>query len=175
MRILETKVYTFDELSNTAKQKAIESLYDLNILHDWYDPIYTEAENLGFKIKGFNIDRANYCNVELIEDLSTIFRNILKEHGENCDTYKLAKEYFKEYGQLVEKYSDGINLELVSEENEHDFDSEANDLEEEYTSQLEEEYLSLLRQEYEYLTSEESIKETITANDYEFTEEGKLI
>jgi len=38
-----------------------------------------------------------------------------------------------------------------------------------------EEYLSLLRQEYEYLTSKDAIVETIQANDYEFTEEGKLV
>ena len=35
-------------------------------------------------------------------------------------------------------------------------------------------YLSLLSNEYEYLISDEAIKETITANEYEFYENGKL-
>ena len=33
----------------------------------------------------------------------------------------------------------------------------------------------LLRDEYEYLTSDEAVKETIEANEYEFTEGGKLV
>jgi hypothetical protein len=32
----------------------------------------------------------------------------------------------------------------------------------------------MLRQEYEYLTSEGAIIETIEANEYEFTEEGRM-
>ena len=33
----------------------------------------------------------------------------------------------------------------------------------------------LLRDEYEYLTSDDAVKETIEANEYEFTEGGKLV
>ena len=32
----------------------------------------------------------------------------------------------------------------------------------------------MLRNEYEYLTSEEAVIESIRANEYEFTEDGKL-
>jgi len=34
--------------------------------------------------------------------------------------------------------------------------------------------MSILRQEYEYQTSEEAIIETIAANDYDFTNEGRI-
>ena len=35
MRIRETKVYPFDELSEDVKEKAIEKLYDINVDHEW--------------------------------------------------------------------------------------------------------------------------------------------
>lgn len=48
------------------------------------------------------------------------------------------------------------------------------DLDAAFARALSEEYLSILRQEYDYQTSEEAIKGTIEANDYDFTEDGKI-
>lgn len=45
---------------------------------------------------------------------------------------------------------------------------------EELLRDLEHCYLTMLRNEYEYQTSEEQIKESIRANEYEFTEDGSL-
>jgi hypothetical protein len=44
----------------------------------------------------------------------------------------------------------------------------------EFLCDLLEDYRIILSKEYNYQTSEETIKETIEANDYEFTAEGKL-
>ena len=43
-----------------------------------------------------------------------------------------------------------------------------------FLSDVERAYLGMLRREYEYHTSAEAIRETIIANEYEFTEDGKL-
>jgi hypothetical protein len=48
------------------------------------------------------------------------------------------------------------------------------EIEEKYTKNLSECYLYMLKNEYEYLTSEKCIIETIEANDYYFTENGKV-
>jgi hypothetical protein len=48
------------------------------------------------------------------------------------------------------------------------------DLDTEFQRALGKEYLSILRREYEYQTSEEAIIETIEANDYDFTEDGRI-
>jgi len=74
----------------------------------------------------------------------------------------------------VVKYSDGIDLERVTEDNEQAFDDECDDLENEFKNNLLEEYANILQLECEYLQSEEAIKETIEANEYEFDEDGNL-
>ena len=96
MRTIETVVYNFDELSEEAKKKAIESMADINVDYEWYEFIY-------------------------------------------------------------------------------EFDKELDTLEYNFQQSLSEDYLSMLKKEYEYKTSEEAIIETIKANDYEFTEDGKLV
>ena len=174
MRIIESKVYQFDELTDGAKQKAIENLYDLNVDHDWWQFTYEDAEQIGCKIQGFDLDRANYCNLIFNDSPEDVARDILKEHGQKCETYKTAKQFLNDRDNLVSKYSDGKNTDKVIEENEYDFDNELDELEEEFKKSLSEDYRIILQHEYEYLTSEESIIETIEANEYEFNEDGSL-
>ena len=99
---------------------------------------------------------------------------IISNHGEDCETYKLAALYQREWNKLVEKYSDGINTEKVSEENIDEFDEKANEYNQAFKVDLLNCYLSILQREYDYFTSEEQIIETIEANEYTFTESGKL-
>ncbi len=173
MRKVTSYVYQFSELNDSQKQKAIEKLYDLNVMDDWYEFIYDDAKEVGLKIQGFDLDRF-FIQGELTLSGCESANLILENHGKTCDTYKLADEFLTDYDKLVEKYSDGKVKCTVAEENIYDFDNEADDLEQEYTKSLKEEYLSMLRKEYEYKTSEEAIIESIEANEYEFDEEGNI-
>lgn len=175
MRTIETTVYNFNELSDEAKQKAIEKLYDLNVSYDWWEFIYDDAEQIGCKISGFDIDRGSYCNLNFIDSPEEVANQILENHGETCETYKTAKQFLTDRDELVSKYSDGINKNIVIEENEYDFDNELDDLEDEFRKSLSEDYRIILSNEYDYLTSEELIIESILANAYEFDEFGNLI
>ena len=172
MRTIRTKVYQFSELSEQAKQKAVENMYDINISHEWWEYTYEDAANVGLKITAFDTGRSDYCDIEFIEDSNHTMETILKEHGEDCSTYKTALNFKKEWAELVEKYSDGVNKDKVSEDNEYEFDNEADELEKEFLKSLGEDYLTMLRNDYEYQTSEEAIIDTIEANEYEFTKEG---
>jgi hypothetical protein len=49
------------------------------------------------------------------------------------------------------------------------------DIDANFLRSLLEDYRIMLQKEYEYLTSEETIIETIEANEYEFTEKGEMI
>ena len=49
------------------------------------------------------------------------------------------------------------------------------DVADDFKKDLQAEYASILQREYEYLTSEEAIRNTIEANEYEFDIDGKLI
>lgn len=174
MRTIETVVYKFSELSEEAKQKAIENLSTINVDHEWYDSTYEDAENIGIKIDSFDIDRGSYCNGKFIEDSNHCANAIIKNHVESCDTFKDAKNFLDEWGKLVTKYSDGINTDKVHEDKEYEFDQEADELESEFLKTILEDYRIILQKDYEYQTSEEAIKESIEANECEFTENGKL-
>lgn len=175
MRTIRTKVYKFHELPQEIQSKVIDKHYDINIDYEWWEFIYEDAKNVGIKIREFDIDRGNYCKGEFILGTNEVARKIILEHGKECETYKTAFNFLKEWSNLVEKYSDGININIVSEENEWEFDKEADELEKEFINDILEDYRIILQKEYEYLTSYPAIIETICANDYEFTINGEMI
>jgi len=171
MRTIETKVYQFSELSEKAKEKAIQDMYDINVYDPWWEFIYEDANDIGLDITGFDL-RGSIDGGFTYDGLHTCL-NILDKHGEDTETYKLAKQFNEDRDKLVAKYSPNNNG-TVDPEFHGDFDEEECDLEEEFRKELLEEYLIILSSEYEYRTSEEAIIEAIEANEYEFTEDGKL-
>lgn len=173
MRTIQTTVYKFTELSETAKQNAVNELSDINVDHNWWECTYEDADFIGADIKAFDIDRGD-ITIE-VSDIQQTAHDIVKGHGEHCETYKLAKQFIEDSDKLVSKYSDGVHTDRVSEDNIEAFDEDIQELEGQFVEQLGECYLSILRNEYEYRTSEAAIIETIEANDYEFTEGGELI
>lgn len=169
--IIERKLYKFEELSEEGKEKAIEKLYDINIDYDWWDSVYEDAKNIGLKIEEFDIDRGAYCKGKFIESAEECAHKIIDDHGESCETYKTAEEYLKQRDIMVNTAEKDENGELIDE---YELDNELDDLDREFLKSLCEDYRIMLQHEYEYLTSEEAIKETIEANEYEFTENGEL-
>lgn len=174
LEVTEKWLYKFDELSDDAKQKAVQCFHDINVDYEWWDYIYEDAKTIGCKISSFDLDRNKHCDFSLVDGANEIVDKILENHGEDCDTYKLAKSFRTDWDMLVEKYSDGINKNVVTEENEDDFDNEADDLINKFEKDLSECYASSLQREYDYLTSEEAIIETIQANEYEFDIDGNF-
>lgn len=163
-------LYKFSELTDEAKQTAIEKLLGINVDYKWWESIYDDANNVGIDITGFDIDRASYCNIENYYSWPEVAQNILNEHGESSDTYKAANDYLNAHNELFARYMDEQD-ELYET---YEAEDNLNGLEEEFESQLSQCYLSILRNEYDYLTSEAAIIYTIEANDYEFTEDGEL-
>lgn len=163
MRTIETKVYKFNELSETAKEKAIEYMSDTNVNYEWWEFIYTDAEDIGLKLTGFDMDR--YCHGKFTQSAEDVANNIIKNHGKDCETYKDAYIYLTELTTLK-------NIHSVADMEDEDIDT--SEIDKEFLNTLLEDYRIMLRKEYEYLTSKEAIVETIEANDYEFTEDGKL-
>lgn len=174
MKTIEIQLFKFDELPDNAKEKALREYYHWNVNFDWWDSIYEDAKNVGIKITSFDIDRGNYCKIEFKYDAESICQRILMEHREGCETYKIALKFLWDYCELIKKYSDGIKIDVVTDDNYQDFDNEDIELNSELHHELSEEYLSILRKEYEYLTSEEAIIEALEANEIEFTIEGEI-
>jgi hypothetical protein len=149
MRTEAIAIYKYDELSDEGKEKALEGLYDLNVDYEWWQFVYEDAEMVGIEISEFDIDYSTIKGL-LTMGVHESAQAIIDNHGRACDTHKLALDYYRQKRRFSP------------------YDRE------EWNRALLEEYLVILKKEFEYLTSEEAIVETIRANDYEFTEDGKL-
>ena len=164
MRIIETKVYQFEELDEQTKEKAIDNYRHISVNDDsWFEWIKEDLISVGIELRSFDIDRGSFAEIHL-KDFYETCDLILKWHGENCETYKIAERYIEEYQDIQYHIKDDEYL-----------DEKLDDLDEEYQKEFSEEVLSMLRFEFEHMTSDEYIIEMFEANEYEFTEEGKLI
>ena len=173
MRIKETKVYPFDELSEEAKEKAVQGLWDINLFYEWWESIYDDALSARLKLTEFELDRGAYCRGEFIENAEDTAATIIENHGESCETHKTATLYVYESELLFIEYPVQLDEEGF-DENEDMRESEQADIDAEFLKSILEDYRIMLQKDYEYLGSEDAIIETIKANEYEFTEDGKL-
>jgi len=153
-------VYSFDELTEEGKERAIEKLFDLNVNYEWWDGTYDDAKNIGLQIEEFDLDRGSYVKGKFMISSLDVADAIMKDHGKQCETYKTAAQFKRDFKKLPK-------------DEREDFSND-NDLAEEFLKSLCEDYRIILQGEYEYLTSEEAIIESIHANEYEFTADGKI-
>ena len=170
MKTKTITLYEFNELSDTAKEKAREWYRGGALDYDWWDSIYDDAKRIGIKITAFDLDRNRHATGELLASAEETAHKIEKEHGDSCETYKTAKQYLADRDKLVESAERDENGEFVDE---YSLDCALDDLDAEFLNSLLEDYSVILQKEYEYLLSDESVDENILANGYTFTEDGK--
>ena len=145
MRIAQVKVYEFKELAPVTREKVLKDFADIGTDHDWWIDTYVDAEMVGLKIVEFNLETRG-IRMNVLETVRDTIDKILKNHGEKCATYQTAKKYKHKYTPKLEA---------------------------EFISQISKDYLDLLREDYECRQTEEYIIETIEANEWMFTEDGK--
>jgi len=174
MKTISITLYSFDELSQEAQQNAIINLSDINVDSNWWESTYEDAENVGLKITGFDLDRNKHVSGNFINGAYDTALEIIDKHGENCETYKTAKGFFNFWDEAVKLHSDNVTTDKVKEGSEDYFDEYVGDKEDEFLKNILECYSDILQNESEYLQSQEAIKETILANEYDFTENGEL-
>lgn len=165
MKTKTINVYSFDELSEDAKNKVVSKFEDINVSYSWWESTYEDAENVGVKITSFDTYRQSIDGNFLLSSFE-VAANIIRDHGEMCETYKTAQKFLDESNTIGCKYP-----EMEGEE----YESEMMELEDEFINSLLQDYLIMLRNEYEYQTSEEAIIEAIQINGYEFNEYGNII
>lgn len=181
MREIITKVYQFHELSDEAKEKAIEKLYDINVDYDWWDLTYDDAAEIGLVITEFDLGRGSYVKGKFIEYEIDVANKIIENHGDQCETYRTAQDYLVERRRLVaEQCQDEADQICEAFDYQEGFygidfnDLDTEDIDREFLRSLCEDYRIILQKEYEWLTSEESIIETIENGDFEFTKDGSV-
>jgi len=143
--------YQFDELSDKAKEVARDWFRDGNLDYDWWSSTYEDAARIGLKIEGFDLGRGAKVDGKFVIFAVDVARRIAKDHGEGCETRKLADEF------LASIKGDG-----PTDEQEEDF-----------LTNVRCAYWDILNTESEYLQSDECVDESIRANEYDFTVDGR--
>ena len=163
MKTIEIKVYKFDELDKQTQEKVIENYRYINVDNTfWYDCIKEEFNSLGLEIQEFNLDRGNYAKI-YIDNLEETSKKIIEEFGDSVLIKQTAKNYINEYEKIQANFKE-----------DEDIEREVELLDEQYEKEYSEDILSYLRSNYDWETSDESVYQTIEANEYDFTIEGKI-
>lgn len=178
MRTIEIKAFQFEELDSQTQEKIIENNRTINVDSDfWYQ---CELDNykteLKIKVKNeFDIYRRT-INIT-IEDSFETAEKIINFFGKKSSIVYIAKTFIRDRDTLVKKYGEGNEKDGygVKEEFWSEYDEEIEYLEEEFRKEIAEEILSMLNSQYKYEISDDAIKETIIANEYEFQEDGERI
>ncbi len=174
-------VYKYDELSDKAKDKVIEKLYDLNIDHEWWDCRYEgfkeDLKEIGLECKTFYFSLDRDYNIEAnglrIDDINKFVRSFDEKVK---DSVISAAEIFLEHHTGRNSWSTfTVNYDIPDRCPK--LQKAVNRLVDACNEKLKdvlEGFLCSLQKEYDYLTSREAIEETILCNDYEFLENGKV-
>jgi hypothetical protein len=195
MRIIETKAFMFEELNSEARKKAIESFQHINVEDDfWHDNVIDDAKQIG-ALMGIDIDKVYFSGFWSQGDGACFTGTYAYKKG----SVKAVKEYaprdeavhsiaerlsaiqkdnfyklgatIKHSGHYYHEYCTDID---VRKDDNYPSDAviiEVADCLRDYMRWI----YRQLEKEYYYQTSDEAIIDTIEANEYEFTEEGKQI
>jgi len=174
MKTITTAVYSFEELSDSAKEKARNWYREHALDYEWWESTCEDAKNIGLKITGFDLDRNRHATGEfsVFGGATQCANLILAEHGKDCESFKTATSFLADLAKLNAKIKavdgdDETNCEYDS------WQDKRGELDEGFLKSLLEDYSTMLQKEMEYLMSDEQVDESIKANEYTFTESGK--
>lgn len=170
MKTKTVTLYEYDELpTERAKERA----------RDWYlsctesdtyawEDIQADAEMVGLEIESLDQHRPNKGRFTA-GALETAHK-IEKDHGESCETHKTTVKFLADRDEIIdtaERDEDGEFSDVDA------VDDKLDTLEGEYLHDLLEDYRVNLEKNIAYQQSREAIEESIRANGYTFTEDGK--
>jgi len=171
MKTKTIEIFEFNELSESAKDKALDNVRQGSYQSEWWDCTYEDAQAIGLCLTGFELDRHRRALGNFEDSAEACAHLIVDNHGEACETYKTATVYLADRFNTIENAPVDGNGELASEYN---LDCDLNDLDAEFLRSILEDYSMQLQRESEYLDSKEHLLEMIDCNGYTFTSTGKI-
>lgn len=140
MKTIETVVYTFNELSEEAKDKArawyLEGSDDSQYA---YDDAIEDAKNIGLDIDILS-DRLRNKG-QFLDDAESCAKLIIENHGKDCETYKTARAFLLSLDSLNDEYHEDEDGQRVSDIDGRDnYDDEREELEKEFLHSILEDY-----------------------------------
>jgi hypothetical protein len=192
--IIETTVFQFDELSDTAKDVAREWFRSGNGNDDWYDSVYEDATECG-KLIGIVIDKIYFSGFSsqgdgaCFEGRYSYVKGAVKaiaghapqdkklhaiaaslQETQRKAFYRLEAKvkhsghYYHEHCTSIETFN-GVTGDYATPEQDSEITESLRDFMRWIYRQLE--------NEWNYINSNESVDESIRINEYTFTEDGK--
>ena len=177
MRIIETEVYTFDELSDDAKEKAIENFRKERYETDISDWIIDDCYLLNPRgINDLIIDNTRKVYYNIYRGYIDISKGMdIKDDNAFLNWLNIPIELQNEVYYTIKEdtiYFEENDCEYEFTENDNKILDNAKDNFEEHCSDI----LQSIENSYDFYHSDECIIEDIRCCDYyEFTKEGKLI
>jgi len=202
MRIVEKKVYTFNELEEKTQDKVIEKMYDINIDYGWYEFMIDEFQEVlnilgidctskdihfsGFYSQGDGLSfSGNYTyKKNSKEKIQKEYPWIYKKISGGIEALQyIQKKYFYSLSCDITRsrysrycHSNTMQIDCIDAQygEPKNYIQLCKDLIDIFRS-IADEFYFLLQAEYDSLTSRESIIETIEANEYEFDDKGEIV
>jgi len=196
MRVVETKVYTFEELSATAKEVAIENHRDVNTHDGWWEPIFEgfteDANEAGFDVGDIYFSGFWSQGDGAMFEYTTLGDTLLNEFIDGLDLSSMRKNWLRTqtYAEALGRHSGHYYHEnccshKVSFEADFGWGSNINfynwigSFEDRFEEFVVTKYKSLCRDLYSQLdkynnelTKDEAVAETIVRNEWEFDVDG---
>jgi len=158
MKTIEIKLYQFNELSEKAKERALEDLRYINVDDSWWYECSIETfSEFGVVVKEFDLYRRT-ISLDFKKDITDICEKFAYEWKDN------------EIGETCKGYLKSVDAQLCLDASDQEM---LEDMEGVFIKDLEYAILNWLNDEYEYLQSDDAIIDTIEANEYDFTENGE--
>lgn len=198
MRTITKDVYTFSELSDKAKEKAISEYRDINVTHEWWSFVYDDAKHIG-KLMGLSdmdISFNGFCSQGDGASFTASFKHkagmtkaVKAYASKDNDLLAIAKMISKAHKTAFYKVGGNISTsgrychsntmfigDIYHSELDYDYSFETieADLLEAFRYFADWIYKKL-GEAYDYLTSDEVITQTIVANEYEFDIDGNKV
>jgi len=170
-KIIETTVFEFSELSDQAKEKAREWYREHALDYEWWESTYEDAEQVGLKIKSFDLDRNRHATGNFISGAVECAELILKNHGQDCETFKTARAFNVSHIDLEKQIENCDGDDETNCEYEL-WQDKREELNADFLKSILEDYSIMLQKEMEWLMSDEQCDESIITNGYTFTESG---
>ena len=187
-----TDVYTFDELSESAKETAMQWYREGAFDYEWWD--FEDATQIG-KIIGIDIDKIFFSGFSSQGDGACFEGSYAYKVGsvknlkEYAPTDKTLHQIAIDLSKAQRKYFYGLNANIKQSGHYYhemcteirvydDYESWTDvDTENSIIEPLRDFMRWIYKQlesEYDYLNSDEAVKESIEANEYEFDEDGNI-
>jgi len=188
MKTVEVKVYQFNELSEEAKVVALEHYRDINVDHQWWEPINEGIVEEFAEQYGIRVDDIRFSGFWSQGDGAS-FTGSITDPVLLMKAYKVCNRFRSIYAcakrdeiiinveRLTSRYvhENTVCVDIEYEDEECSSRADCNEFEafvEEKIKELCREIYVKLEKYYEELTSDEDVEEGIVINEIEFLEDG---